>query len=38
MLRFVTVFLLALTATSASAQERRASHCFAIADASPEMT
>lgn len=38
MLRLVTVFLLALGTSAASAQDRRPSHCFAIADASPEMT
>jgi L-ascorbate metabolism protein UlaG (beta-lactamase superfamily) len=37
MLRLITAFVLAFT-TAAHAQDRRASHCFAIADASPEMT
>lgn len=35
MLRFLTLFM--TLATAAHAQDRRPSHCFAIADASPEM-
>ena len=38
MLRLLTVFVLVLSASAAQAQDRRPSHCFAIADASPEMT
>lgn len=38
MLRLITFCVLAIAAGTASAQDRRASHCFAIADASPEMT
>lgn len=36
MLRLALVF--ALAATAVQAQDRRASHCFAIADASPQLT
>lgn len=37
MLRLIAAAILALTATGTMAQERRPSHCFAIADASPEL-
>lgn len=38
MLRLFLTFALSITASATFAQERRASHCFAIADASPELT
>lgn len=38
MFRLTAALVLMLTATMASAQDRRPSHCFAIADASPELT
>ncbi len=38
MLRLLLTFALSITASATFAQERRASHCFAIADASPELT
>lgn len=38
MLRLIAVFVLTLLPAAVQAQDRRASHCFAIADASPEMT
>lgn len=37
MLRLILAVTLVLTALPASAQDRRPSHCFAIADASPEL-
>ena len=37
MLRLILAATLALTALTASAQDRRPSHCFAIADATPEL-
>ena len=38
MLRLLAAFAVILTAATATAQDRRPSHCFAIADASPELT
>ena len=38
MFRLTAALVLMLTATMASAQDRRPSHCFAVADASPELT
>ena len=38
MLRLILALSLSLASGEALAQDRRASHCFAIADASPEMT
>lgn len=38
MLRLIALVILTVSASTATAQDRRPSHCFAIADASPELT